>query len=167
MGNGQLYVQAARSLGLAPWGRMLWAFVCPEQLKCLKQQMKQDGSSASVLPPRRYRQVQAGAGDGVHRSKRATRWLSAKEHCFASGSGAARAVSAKPITGRRISARRISARGGSARAAAASPSGSPKQATGAIGNISAAPRSMNLKERTKCQASLRWSSTDWDIGALA
>ncbi|WP_164825525.1 hypothetical protein [Sinorhizobium meliloti] len=31
---------AARSLGLAPWARMLWAFVCPEQLKCLEQQMK-------------------------------------------------------------------------------------------------------------------------------
>ncbi len=58
-------------------------------------------------------------------------------------------------------------KGGSARAAAASPSGSPKQATGAIGNISAAPRSMNLKERTKCQVSFRWSSMDWGIGAPA
>lgn len=152
-----------RSLGLAPWACRLWAFVCPEQLKCFKQQMKQDGSSGSVLPPRRYRQVQGGAGDGFHRSKRATRWLSAREHSFASGSGAARAVSAK-----RISARRISATGGSARAAPANPSGSPKHETGAIGNISAAPRSMNLKERTKCQVSFRWSSMDsGGIGAPA
>ena len=146
-----------RSLGLAPWACRLWAFVCPEQLKCFKQQMKQDGSSASVLPPRLYRQVQGGAGDGVRRSKRATKWLSAKEHSFASGAGAARAVLAK----------RISARGGSAQAAPANPSGSPKQATGAIGNISAARRSMNLKERTKCQVSFRWSSIDWGIGAPA
>lgn len=58
-------------------------------------------------------------------------------------------------------------KGGRGTGAAASPSGSPKQATVAIGNIIAAPRSMKLKERTKCQVSFKWSSIDWGIGAPA